>query len=95
MVVGEIITANTIPLMLAPKPKEDDKIDIQDKLNSVKIDNIHEITVELLDKIDLPGMQDWSPEQQQQAKDLISEYACVSSMNGMDLGKTSMVKHNI
>ena len=68
MVVSEIMAVSAIPVMLAPKPKEDDKIDIQIKQHSVQMNNIQEMTTKLLDKIDLLGLQDWSPEEQQQAK---------------------------
>ena len=89
------MAANATLVMLAPKPKENNKIDIQVKQNSVEIDNIHETTAELLDNIDLSGLQDWSPEEQQQVKDLILEYSCIFAMNDMDFGKTSLVKHCI
>ena len=32
---------------------------------------------------------------QQNAQDLISEFACIFSQNDLDLGKTSIVKHSI
>ena len=32
---------------------------------------------------------------QQEAQDLIHEYACIFSQNDLDLGKTSIVKHSI
>ena len=32
---------------------------------------------------------------QQEARDLIYEYACIFSQNDLDLGKTSIVKHSI
>ena len=36
------MAANATPVMLAPKPKENDKIDVQVKQNLVEIDNIHD-----------------------------------------------------
>ena len=54
-----------IPIMLAPKPKNDDKIEVQIRQNSAEIGAVHDNTMELLDNIDLSGLQDWSPEEQQ------------------------------
>ena len=45
--------------------------------------------------MDLSGIDDWDPMMQQEAWDLICEYACVFSPNDLDLGKTSIVKHSI
>ena len=64
MAVSEIMAANAIPIMLAPKPKEDEKIYIQVKQNLVEIDNIHEMAAKCLDKIDTSGLQDCCPEEQ-------------------------------
>ena len=57
----------------------------------VKIDAVHDKTMELLDKSDLSGLQDWSPEEQQETKSLIVEYACILAMHDTDLGKTLLV----
>ena len=40
-------------------------------------------------------MADWDPMIQQEAHDLIHEYACIFSGNDLDLGKTSIVKYSI
>ena len=58
MVVSVIMAVNVILVMLAPKPREDVKIDIQVKHNLLKIDNIHQNTAELLDKIDCLELED-------------------------------------
>ena len=50
---------------------------------------------DILQKIDLPGIDDWDPKMQQEAQDLICEYACSFSWNDLDLGKTSIMKHSI
>ena len=50
---------------------------------------------DILHKIDLPGNDDWDPKMQQEAQDLICEYACIFWQNDLDLGKTSIVKHSI
>ena len=50
---------------------------------------------ELLDKIDLTGLRDWSQDEEKEAWQLIIEYASIFAMSDMDLGKTSLVKHSI
>ena len=50
---------------------------------------------DILQKIDLSGIDDWHPKIQQEAQDSICEYACIFSQNDLDLGKTSIVKHSI
>ena len=50
---------------------------------------------ELLDKIDLMGLWDWSIEDQKEVWDLILEYASMFAMHDVDLDKISLVKHSI
>ena len=50
---------------------------------------------ELLDKIDLTGLGEWSKNEQKEAQELITEYAGIFAMSDIDLGKTSLVKHSI
>ena len=50
---------------------------------------------ELLDKIDLTGLEEWSGHEQEDAWELITEDAGIFAMSNMDLGKTSLVKHSI
>ena len=49
----------------------------------------------ILQKLDLSGIDEWEPQIQQDAQDLIPEYACIFSQNDLDLGKTSIIKHSI
>ena len=49
----------------------------------------------ILQKLDLSGIDEWESKLQQEAQDLIHEYACIFSQNDLDLGKTSIVKHSI
>ena len=49
----------------------------------------------ILHKLNLLGMEEWEPQLQQEAQDLIHEFACIFSQNDLDLGKTSIVKHSI
>ena len=50
---------------------------------------------DILQKLNLSGMEEWEPQLQQDAQDLICEFACIFSQNDLDLGKTSIVKHSI
>ena len=50
---------------------------------------------ELLDKIDLIGLRNWSHDKEKEARGLITEYTRIFAMTNMDLGKTSLVKHSI
>ena len=50
---------------------------------------------EIVHKVDLLGTTDWDSGEQQDAHNLICEYACIFSWNDLDLGKTSIVKHSI
>ena len=54
-----------------------------------------EDTEDILQNIDLSGIDDWDPKIQQEAQDLICEYACIFPPNGLDLDKTSIVKCSI
>ena len=40
-------------------------------------------------------MEEWELQLQQDAQDLICEFACIFSQDDLDLGKTSIVKHSI
>ena len=50
---------------------------------------------DILQKLNLSGMEDWEPSLQKAAHDLICEFACIFSQDDLDLGKTSIVKHSI
>ena len=48
-----------------------------------------------LDQQNLKGVETWTPDQQQAAKDLLVDSADVFSKNDLDLGKCNILKHNI
>ena len=48
----------------------------------------------IIQKLDLSGIEEWELQSQQEAQDLIHEYACIFSQNDLDLGKTSVAKHS-
>ena len=50
---------------------------------------------ELFMKLDLCGIKEWPEDLQQKVHDLMVEYQHLFTLNGLELGKMSMVKHEI
>ena len=49
----------------------------------------------LFDKLDLSGIEDWSNEDQEEVWKLIKQFGFLYALDGLDLGKTLIVKHTI
>ena len=49
----------------------------------------------VLDQVNFEGLEAWTADQQQTAKDLLVDSADVFSKNDLDLGKCNILKHNI
>ena len=49
----------------------------------------------ILDQLNLEGLENWTGEQQQSAKDLLVDSADVFSQSDLDLGKCNLIKHAI
>ena len=49
----------------------------------------------MFEKLDMSGIEHWSSENQQEAHDIAIEYGFMFALNDLDLGKTSIVKHEI
>ena len=49
----------------------------------------------ILESLNLQGIESWTEQQQQSAKNLIIEYQHLFAMNLSELGKTSLVQHDI
>ena len=49
----------------------------------------------ILESLNLQSIQSWMDQQQQSAKDLIVEYQHLFELNLNELGKTSLVQHDI
>ena len=49
----------------------------------------------LFESFNLEGIESWDEQQQQSARDLITEYQHLFAMNLSELGKTSLVQHDI
>ena len=45
--------------------------------------------------LDLEGIESWTEKQQQSVRDLLTEYQHLFAMNLSELGKTSLVQHDI
>ena len=63
--------------------------------NVVKPEPTPERLDELFTKLDLSGTQDWSKDLQQEVHDLMVEYQHLFTLNDLELGRTSKVKHEI
>ena len=50
---------------------------------------------DILQKFDLSRIEEWEPQLQQEAQDLICKFACIFFHNDLDFGKTPIVKHSI
>ena len=49
----------------------------------------------LFERVNLKGIESWDEQQPQSARDLITEYQHLFVMNLSELGKTSLVQHDI
>ena len=98
--VGIVTTTNIVPsTQISNKPDmgENEKIQcmsVQADLSGRTSQRVTE-SEDILQKIDLSGIDKWDSKMQQETRDLICEYACIFSQNDLDLGKTSIVKHSI
>ena len=60
-----------------------------------EISDLNDDPKDILHKVNLSRMEEWEPQLQQYAWDLICEFACIFSQNDLDLGKTSIINHSI
>ena len=49
----------------------------------------------LFEKLDLSGAQAWADQERQEIRDLLTEYHDLFTLEDLELGKTSLVKHSI
>ena len=100
--MAKITAANVVPHSLAPNVEiEDDQHQNQDQENKnhCSTREIPKLTPKkeklLFDKIDLSGTDGWDPKLVEEAKQLFREYAHIFTLESLDMGDTSMVKHKI
>ena len=101
--IGTVIVANIVP---TTQVSNDFDVDEQDRVSSMsaqvrstgilgEIPDMSDDPKDILQNLNLSGMEEWEPHLQQDAWDLIHEFACIFSQNDLDFGKTSFVKHSI
>ena len=101
--IGTVITANIVP---TTEVSNDFDVDEQERVScmSAQVESAdilgetpHGISdpKDTLQKLNLSEMEEWEPQLQEEAQDLICKFACIFSQNDLDLGKTSIVKHSI
>ena len=55
----------------------------------------NDIFSQILEKLDLKGIESWTEQQQQSVKRLLKEYQHLFALNLKELGKISLVQHDI
>ena len=101
--IGTVSTANIVP---TTQVSNDFNAGEQERVSSMsaqvistgilgEISDMNDDPKDILHKLNFSGMEEWEPQLQQDAGDLIHEFACIFSQNDLDLGKTSIVKHSI
>ena len=106
-IVAKITAANIVPHSLAPNVETEDMLTQledgqhkdQENMNCCSTHEVPKLTPEkerlLFDKIDLSGADSWDPKLVEEAKQLFREYAHIFALESLDMGHTSMVKHEI
>ena len=100
MKIVHVEANNVVPSLMAPKSSENipEKVagkplknDLLEKLPKEKNSRLEKC----FESLNLEGIESWDEQQQQSARDLITEYHHLFVMNLSELGKTSLVQHDI
>ena len=96
--IADVTAANQVPNMLAPKYvdriREDDLK--KDKFMSSKERRLSkQRKAQLWEQLDISGANDWAEEHKQSIKETFKDFHDVFALNPMELGRTSLVQHNI
>ena len=85
MKIAHVEASNVVPSLMASQVSENipEKIAGNSRLEK------------LFESFNLDGIESWDEQQQQSARDLIREYQHLFVMNLSELGKTSLVQHDI
>ena len=106
-IVAKITAANIVPHSLAPNVETEDMLtqledgqhQDQGNVNCCSTREVPKLTPKkeslLFDKINLSGADNWDPKLVEEAKQLFHEYAHIFALESLDMGHTSMVKHEI
>ena len=101
--IGTVITVNIVPTMQVSNNFD---VGEQERVSSMSAQmgstdilgetpDVSDDLKDILQKLNLSGREEWEPQLQQTAWNLICEFACIFSQDDLDLGKTSIVKHSI
>ena len=96
-----VTAANIVPSIQTPdrqELKEHEDIQCKSAHADLSEGKIHQEEIgpeNIFQKIDLLVIADWDPMMQQEAQDLIHEYACIFSQTYLDLGKIPIIKQSI
>ena len=87
--------AITIPSRIVVGKLQQARMVPDDKASKLKQGPTGEGGSWILDQLNLEGLESWTGEQQQSAKDLLVDSADVFSQSDLDLGKCNIIKHAI
>ena len=100
MKIAHVEASNISPPMVSSQMPEN--ILEQDKGNALKNVLLRNLLKEkedwiqkIFESLNLQGVESWNEQQQQSAKALITEYQHLFALNLSELGKTSLVQHDI
>ena len=105
--MAKVTAANMVPHSLAPNVETEDMLtqlkdgqhQDQENVNCCSAHEVPKLTPEkerlLFNKIDLSGVDSWDPKLIKEAKQLFREYAHIFALESLDMGHTSMLKHEI
>ena len=106
-IVAKVTAANMVPHSLAPNVETEDELvqlkngqhQDHENVNCCSAREVPKLTPEKerlqFDKIHLSGADSWDPKLAEEAKQLFREYAYIFALESLDMGHTSMVKHEI
>ena len=80
--------SENIPEKVAGNSLKNNLLENLPKENRGRLEKLHE-------SLNLQGIESWTEQQQQSARSLIMEYQHLFAMNLSELGKTSLVQHDI
>ena len=87
--------AITIPSRIVVGKLQQARVVSDDKASKLKQDPTGGRGPWILDQLNLEGLESWTEEQQQSAKDLLADSADMFSHSDLDLGKCNTIKHAI
>ena len=108
-IIAKVTSANVVPHSLALNldketmfkqfEKCQEQLQIKENVGQSVNPKVPELTPEkeklLFSKIDLTGAQSWDPVLIEEARQLFNEYVHIFTLESLDMGHTSMVKHKI